>query len=151
MQVQATRSRTLRWLDAVERAGNRLPDPITLFVGMIALVMVASWLASAAGVSAVHPGTGEEVTPVNLFAGDQVQRILVEMPRTFATFPPLGLVLVVMLGIGVAEKSGLIETALRAMVRSVPPRSITASIVLAGMLSSLAVDAGYVVLIPLGR
>ena len=148
--AEATRSRTLRWLDAVERAGNRLPDPITLFVAMIALVMVASWLASLAGVSAVHPGTGEAVTPLNLFSGEQVQRILTEMPRTFATFPPLGLVLVVMLGIGVAEKSGLIETALRALVRSVPQRLITASIVLAGMLSSLAVDAGYVVLIPLG-
>jgi aminobenzoyl-glutamate transport protein len=144
------RGLTLRVLDVVERVGNRLPDPVTLFVIMILLVMVASWLAVLAGAGAVHPGTQEAIAPVNLFSGEQVRRILTEMPRTFATFPPLGLVLVVMLGIGVAERSGLIETALKAFVRSVPPRLITASIVLAGMLSSIAVDAGYVVLIPLG-
>jgi aminobenzoyl-glutamate transport protein len=140
----------LRSLDAVERIGNRLPDPITLFVILIGLVMIASWLATVAAVSAVHPGTGEAITPVNLFAAEQVQRILTQMPQTFAAFPPLGLVLVVMLGIGVAERSGLIETALKAFVASVPAALITASVVLAGMLSSIAVDAGYVVLIPLG-
>jgi aminobenzoyl-glutamate transport protein len=137
-------------LDAVERVGNRLPDPVTLFVVLIGLVMLGSMAARWAGVSAVHPGTGEAIVAVNLFSGEQVRRILTQMPQTFASFPPLGLVLVVMLGIGVAERSGLIETALKAFVRSVSRRLITASIVLAGMLSSLAVDAGYVVLIPLG-
>jgi len=141
---------TLRSLDTVERVGNRLPDPVTLFVILIGIVMLASWLASLAGIGAVHPGTQEPVVPVNLFSGEQVRRILSEMPQTFAAFPPLGLVLVVMLGIGVAERSGLIETALRGFVGSVPPALITATVVMAGMLSSLAVDAGYVVLIPLG-
>jgi aminobenzoyl-glutamate transport protein len=138
------------FLDAVERVGNRLPDPITLFAMLIGLVMLASWLTTAAGAAAVHPGTGEAITPVNLLSAEQVRRILSQMPQTFAAFPPLGLVLVVMLGIGVAERTGLIETALRAFVGSVSPKLVTASIVLAGMLSSLAVDAGYVVLIPLG-
>jgi aminobenzoyl-glutamate transport protein len=137
-------------LDRVERVGNRLPDPITLFAILIALVMIASWIASVTGVAAVHPGTQESIQPVNLFSAEQIQRILAEMPQTFAAFPPLGLVLVVMLGIGVAERSGLIETGLRAFVGSVPPKLVTATIVFAGMLSSLAVDAGYVVLIPLG-
>jgi aminobenzoyl-glutamate transport protein len=140
----------LRSLDRIERVGNRLPDPITLFAILIALVMIASWLATVGGVSAVHPGTGDAITPVNLFSGEQIRRILAEMPQTFAAFPPLGLVLVVMLGIGVAERSGLIGTGLRAFVGSVPPKLVTATIVFAGMLSSLAVDAGYVVLIPLG-
>ncbi|MBA4158820.1 MAG: AbgT family transporter [Gemmatimonadetes bacterium] len=144
------RRATLRSLDTIERVGNRLPDPVTLFVIMIALVMFASWVAAVAGAGAVHPGTGEAVAPVNLFSGEQVRRILTQMPQTFAAFPPLGLVLVVMLGIGVAERSGLIETALKAFVRSVPAQLVTASVVLAGMLSSIAVDAGYVVLIPLG-
>jgi aminobenzoyl-glutamate transport protein len=103
----------LRSLDRIERVGNRLPDPITLFAILIALVMLASWVASIAGVSAVHPGTQDTIAPVNLFSGEQIQRILAEMPQTFAAFPPLGLVLVVMLGIGVAERSGLIETGLR--------------------------------------
>jgi aminobenzoyl-glutamate transport protein len=150
MESGARRGLTARFLDSVERVGNRLPDPVTLFVILILLVMFVSLGAAFTGVSAVHPGTGEPVDAVNLFSAEQVRRILTQMPQTFAAFPPLGLVLLVMLGIGVAERSGMIETALRAFVRSVPQKLITASIVLAGMLSSLAVDAGYVVLIPLG-
>jgi aminobenzoyl-glutamate transport protein len=144
------RSMIARFLDSVEHVGNRLPDPVTLFVMMILLVMVISWVAQWAGVGATHPMTGEGITAVNLFSAEQVRRILTQMPQTFAAFPPLGLVLLVMLGIGVAERSGLVATALKAFVHSVPPSLMTATIVLAGMLSSLAVDAGYVVLIPLG-
>jgi aminobenzoyl-glutamate transport protein len=141
---------TDRALNFVERSGNRLPDPITLFVIFMGLVLVVSWLAHALGASAVHPGTLERIQAVNLLTGESIQRILVEMPQTFTDFPPLGLVLVVMIGIGVAERTGLIETALKAFVRGVPDWLVTAAIVLGGLLSSLAVDAGYVVLIPLG-
>jgi aminobenzoyl-glutamate transport protein len=137
-------------LNSVERTGNRLPDPVTLFVIFMALVLLISWIAGLLGVSAVHPGTQEEIRAVNLLTGESIQRILIDMPRTFTDFPPLGLVLVVMIGIGVAERSGLIETALKAFVRSVPGWLVTSAIVLGGLLSSLAVDAGYVVLIPLG-
>jgi len=150
MENSARDGFTRRLLNAVERFGNRLPDPITLFALLIGLVMLASLAASSAGISAVHPGTGETIRPVNLLSGEQIRRMLVQMPQTFATFPPLGLVLVVMLGIGVAERSGLIGSALRAFVGNLPPKFVTAAVVLAGMLSSLAVDAGYVVLIPLG-
>jgi aminobenzoyl-glutamate transport protein len=148
----APRGAMMRFLDLVERVGNRLPDPITLFVILIGLVMLVSWLAVTAGVSAAHPSPEitDPITPVNLFSGEQIRRILAEMPQTFANFPPLGLVLVVMIGIGVAERSGMIETALRGFVGSMPRSLITATVVFAGMMSSLAVDAGYVVLIPLG-
>ncbi|MEX0773632.1 MAG: AbgT family transporter [Balneolales bacterium] len=139
-----------RALDSVERIGNKLPDPITLFVIFVAIVMIVSALASAFNVSAIHPGTGEEVNAVNLFSKDNLQRIFLEMPQTFAEFPPLGLVLVVMLGIGVADKTNLIGVALSAFVSSVPGWLLSASVVFAGLMSSLAVDAGYVVLIPLG-
>lgn len=139
-----------RALDRVETVGNLLPDPITLFFLFVLLVLLASWLAATLGWTAVHPGTGEELRAVNLLAKEHVQRMLIEMPEIFTDFPPLGLVLVVMLGIGVAERTGLISTALKAFVRSVPDRLITASVVFAGIMSSLAVDAGYVVLIPLG-
>jgi aminobenzoyl-glutamate transport protein len=139
-----------RALNFVERTGNRLPDPITLFVIFMGMVLLASWLSYTLGAAATHPGTGEEIRAVNLLTGESIQRILVEMPRTFTDFPPLGLVLVVMIGIGVAERTGLIETALKAFVRSVPGWLVTVAIVLGGLLSSLAVDAGYVVLIPLG-
>jgi len=143
-----------RWIDRalarVERVGNRLPDPITLFVGFMGLVLLASWIAAQAGLSATHPGTGAEIRALNLLNAEGIQRILRDMPRTFTDFPPLGLVLVVMLGIGVAERTGLIETSLRAFLGGIPPWLVTAAIVFAGILSSVAVDAGYVVLIPLG-
>ncbi|MBN1301098.1 MAG: AbgT family transporter [Melioribacteraceae bacterium] len=139
-----------RILNYVERTGNKLPQPVTLFFILIIIVLGASWLASLFDLSAVHPGTKQEIKAINLLNGEGIQRIFTQMVKVFTDFPPLGLVLVVMLGIGVAERSGLIAVALKAFVSSVPPKLITFSIVTAGMLSSIAADAGYVVLIPLG-
>src|SRR5690625_2418702 len=139
-----------RLLDLVERSGNRLPDPVTVFLIIIALVMVTSVIAWSLGISVIHPGTGEEIHAVNLFSGENIQRIFREMPQTFAEFPPLGMVLVVMLGIGVADRSGLVTTSLKRFVEGAPSSLITAAIVFAGVMSSLAADAGYVVLVPLG-
>ena len=151
IESRGVMARAADWaLNFVERTGNRLPDPITLFVIFMGMVLLASWIATWLDLSAVHPGTSEEITAVNLLTAESIRRILVEMPRTFTDFPPLGLVLVVMIGIGVAERTGLIETALKAFVSSVPNWLVTTALVLGGLLSSLAVDAGYVVLIPLG-
>ena len=108
--------RLLRVLDRVERLGNRLPDPATLFVLAALLVVVASDLAARAGVWVAHPGTGERVAAVSLLSRDGVRRMLTEMVRNFTAFPPLGIVLVVMIGIGVAERSGLIAAALRRLL-----------------------------------
>jgi aminobenzoyl-glutamate transport protein len=137
-------------LNTVEKAGNRLPHPVTLFLGLIFLVLGVSAILSYLGVSAVHPGTKETIHAVNLLSAAGIQKILTKMVTTFAEFPPLGLVLAVMLGIGVAEKSNLVGTALKGFVIFVPSKLVTISVVTAGMISSLAADAGYVVLIPLG-
>jgi aminobenzoyl-glutamate transport protein len=144
------RSLVLRFLDATERIGNRLPDPITLFVIMAGLVVAVSALASWTGTSAVHPATGDTVTAVNLATGEGIRRMMTEAVRNFTAFPPLGLVIVVIIGIGVTERSGLIGVALRRLVSAVPPSFLTATIVFGGVMSSMAVDAGYVVLTPLG-
>jgi aminobenzoyl-glutamate transport protein len=144
------RSRSRGWLGWIERVGNSLPDPVSLFLILIGLVMLFSALLAALGLEAVHPGTGEVIRVQNLFSAELLRRLFVEMPRTFAGFPPLGLVLVVMLGIGVADKSGLIAAALRGVLRRVPPRLLSAAVVFVGIMSSLAVDAGYVVVVPLG-
>jgi len=144
------RSVLTRFLDGVERVGNALPDPVTLFALMIVLVIIASVVASAAGVAVPHPGTGDVVQAQSLLAADQIQRLLVEMPTTFTSFAPLGYVLLVMLGVGVAERTGFLTVALRSLVSGAPPQLITAALVFAGIMSSLAADAGYVVLIPLG-
>jgi aminobenzoyl-glutamate transport protein len=139
-----------KFLDIVEREGNRLPQPVTLFAGLIGIVLVASWISSLLGASAVHPGTGQTIEAVNLLDRMGLRRIFTEMVKVFTDFPPLGLVLAVMLGIGVAERSGLIGAALKGFVSVMPRRLVTFALVTAGMLSSIAADAGYVVLIPLG-
>ena len=146
----ARRTRLLRALDSIERIGNRLPDPITLFVILAVLVVVVSWIAARFEVSAVHPGTGDPITAVNLLSAEGVRRMLTEAVRNFTAFPPLGLVITVILGIAVMERSGLIGVALNRLVRAVPRSMLTATLVFAGIMSSMAVDAGYVVLTPLG-
>jgi aminobenzoyl-glutamate transport protein len=137
-------------LNAVERAGNRLPDPVTIFLILIGVVMIASVIATFAGLNAVHPLTGETVTAQNLLSGENIRRLLIEMPDTFTSFHPLGMVLVVMIGAGIAERAGLFGAGLRQLVKGIPGILLTPTLVFAGIMSNLAVDAGYVVLIPLG-
>jgi aminobenzoyl-glutamate transport protein len=139
-----------RFVDSIERVGNRLPDPITLFVLLALLVIVISWIAARMGVSAEHPATGAPVNVVNLLSADGIRRMLTEAVRNFTAFPPLGLVIVVIIGIAVTERSGLITVALKRLVTAVPASMLTLTVVFAGVMSSMAVDAGYVVLVPLG-
>ncbi|HUF29093.1 MAG TPA: AbgT family transporter, partial [Gemmatimonadaceae bacterium] len=141
---------SLRFFDGVERIGNKLPDPITLFALFAVLVILVSWIAARAGVTAVHPGTGAAVEVVNLLSFAGVRRMLTEAVRNFAAFPPLALVIVVIIGVGVMERSGFIGVSLKRLVGAVPASMLTATVVFAGIMSSMAVDAGYVVLVPLG-
>lgn len=142
--------RVARALDVVERVGNRLPDPLTLFFLFGLLVLAASWLASAAGVSVVHPGTKAEIAAHNLVTAEGVRRMFTQAVGNFTAFPPLGTVLVAMIGIGIAERSGLIAAALRQLVAMVPTWALPGALVFGGIMSSMAADAGYVVLTPLG-
>ncbi len=144
------KSLALRFLDGVERVGNRLPDPLTLFAIAALLVIAVSWLFSTLGVVVTHPGTKETISVVNLLAPSSIQRMFTDAVKNFTDFPPLGLVLVTMIGIAVAERSGFITALLRATVLNVPRPLLTAALVFAGVNSSLVADAGYVVLIPLG-
>lgn len=146
----ARRPLSLRFFDGVERIGNKLPDPITLFALFALLVILVSWIAARAGVTAVHPGTGDAVEVVNLLSFAGLRRMLTEAVRNFAAFPPLALVIVVIIGVGVMERSGFIGVSLKRLVGAVPASMLTATVVFAGIMSSMAVDAGYVVLVPLG-
>ncbi|HUF64993.1 MAG TPA: AbgT family transporter [Gemmatimonadaceae bacterium] len=145
-----SRGRVARFVDMIERVGNRLPDPITLFFILAIAVVVISWIAARAGVTAFHPGTGEAVEVVNLMSFEGLRRMLTGAVGNFTAFPPLGLVIVVIIGIAVTERSGLIGVALKRLVTAVPPSLLTMTVVFAGVMSSMAVDAGYVVLVPLG-
>jgi aminobenzoyl-glutamate transport protein len=139
----------------VERTGNRLPDPVFIFFWLIAALMIFSVAASWLDVSALHPtqkdeaGAAVSIKAVSLLGSEQVRRLWVEMPQTFTHFHPLGYVLVVMLGAGVAERSGLFAAAMRQGVRAAPISLLTPAVALVAMMGNLAADAAYVVLVPL--
>ncbi|TVR73583.1 MAG: AbgT family transporter [Marinilabiliales bacterium] len=139
-----------RSLDYIEIIGNKLPHPATIFALLALIVILLSTLTYWLGTSAVHPVDGSVVTVNNLLSGDGIRWIYTNILPNFLRFPPLGYVLVVMVGIGLAEGSGLFAVMIRSLVLSAPPRLITMAIVLAGIISGLAVEAGYVILIPLG-
>jgi aminobenzoyl-glutamate transport protein len=146
----ATQGFFRRLLDGIEVAGNRLPDPLILFVFFAAIVPILSWIIAQSGWTQIHPGTGDSISVVNLLTRANLQRMFTEAVPNFTAFPPLGTVLVAMIGIGVAERSGFISTLLRMAVVSMPRSLVTAAVVFAGVMSSMATDAGYVVLTPLG-
>ncbi|MBO9517442.1 MAG: AbgT family transporter [Porphyrobacter sp.] len=143
------RTRGDRFLDTVERLGNSLPDPVAIFVIIIVILVAVSALGSAMGWTAVNPATGEVLAAKSLLSEELVRQLLTEMPRTFTGFPPLGLVLTIMLGAGVAEKSGLLSALIRKAVQGIPDRLLSPAVILLGMLTVHAVDAGYLVYVPL--
>ncbi|UUV36483.1 AbgT family transporter [Amycolatopsis roodepoortensis] len=140
----------LRALDGVERLGNKLPHPFWLFVILSGVLALASWGLSAADVSAVNPATGKTVEAKNLLSADGVRMMVTDAVKSYTSFPPLGTILVVMLGVAVAERSGLLAAVLRSGVSKVSPRWVTFALAFTGMVSHVASDAAYVVLIPLG-
>jgi aminobenzoyl-glutamate transport protein len=139
-------ARSLAW---VERAGNALPHPGTLFAIMALVVVLLSALASYLEVEVEHPGTGETIRVVNLLSVPGLHRMVTSLVPNFTSFAPLGTVLVALLGIGVAEGSGLIGAALRLLVAWAPKRLLTFIVVLAGILSNTASEVGYVLLVPI--
>lgn len=141
----------LRSLDKIESAGNKLPHPATLFAILALSVILLSAALQPLGISVEHPGEEGTIVEIkNLLSAEGIQYIFTSMTDNFIGFAPLGVVLLTMLGIGVAERTGLISALLRGFVLSIPNRFITLGLVTAGIMSSVASDAGYVVLPPLG-
>jgi aminobenzoyl-glutamate transport protein len=139
-----------RALDWIERAGNKLPDPAILFFIFLLLTWAFSWLLSGVEFSALDPRSGEPIVVNNLLAGREITGFLSQMVQVFVSFPPLGVVLVAMLGIGVAEHTGFINAALRALLSFTSRKLLTPMLILVGIVSHSAVDAGYVLVIPIG-
>jgi len=147
-----------RALDTVERVGNAVPQPAVLFSLLIGILVVLSqalqWLGVSATYLRINPqthGVDEVTTKVQgLLSAEGIRFICTSAVANFMNFGPVGIILVAMIGIGVAERSGLIEALVRKIVQIAPPRTMTAIIVTIGVVSSIAADAGYLVLIPLG-
>ncbi len=146
-----------RFLDGVEWLGNLLPHPVTLFAVLAAGIVVLSGIFGWMGLAVVDPrpadapGVAEDgmIRAVSLMNGDGLRRIFTNLVDNFTSFAPLGVVLVAMIGVGVAEKSGLLSAAVRSMVLGAPRHLVTVAIVFAGIVSNTASEVGYVVLIPL--
>jgi aminobenzoyl-glutamate transport protein len=142
-----------RFLDSVEWLGNLLPHPVTLFAVLALLMILLSGLFGAMGVSVPDPrpsaAEGATIEAVSLLNGDGLRRILENLVPNFVNFAPLGVVLVAMLGVGIAEKSGLLSAVVRGIVLTAPRHVVTVAIVFAGVISNTAGEMGYVVLIPL--
>jgi aminobenzoyl-glutamate transport protein len=145
----ARKSALDRLLLMVEKGGNALPHPATLFLIFALLIIVASDLAARSGLSALHPSTGKTIEPVSLLSRHGLHEILTKTVTNFTGFAPLGTVLVALLGIGLAEASGLIGAAMRLLVLSAPRRLLTLVVVFAGVMSNVGSEIGYVLLIPL--
>ena len=143
-------NRVQRWLATVERVGNRLPDPAILFVSLLFVVWILSWLFSYVTYDAIDPRTGEALVVNNQLSGPALTAFFSAMVTNFSHFHPVGVVLVAMLGIGVAEHTGFINAALRAMMAVTARWLLTPMVILVGIVSHTAADAGYVLVIPLG-
>ena len=127
-----------------------MPHPATLFALLAFMVTILSWIAASTNLTAIHPADGSLIEAKNLLDGDGLRWMYTNIINNFVKFPPLGIVLAIMVGIGVVEGSGLITAMIRALVLSAPKSMITFALVLAGVISHTASEAGYVVLIPLG-
>ena len=146
-----------RFLNGVEWLGNALPHPVTLFAILAVFIVLLSGVLSWLGVAVADPrpegapGRAADgiIEVVSLVNAEGLRRIVENLVGNFAGFVPLGTVLVAMLGVGVAERSGLLSAAIRGMVLGAPPKLVTAMIVFAAVLSNTASEMGYVVMIPL--
>ena len=133
----------------IEKGGNALPHPAILFAIFALITLIVSAIGGFLEWSGIHPATGETVNVINLLSKEGVHRVLLEMVSSYTSFAPLGIVMVALLGIGVAESSGLIGTAVKALLVKAPPKSVTFMVVFTGVLSNVASDVGYILIIPL--
>jgi len=138
-----------RTLASIERVGNKLPHPFWLFVILTGVVVLASWLLAKFDVSAITPGSGKRVEVRNLISTDGLHMMIGDLIKNYVNFPPLGLIVVVMLGVAVADKTGLLAALMRVSLARVPARFVSLAVAVVCMFAQVAADAAFVVMIPL--
>lgn len=138
-----------RFLNIVEKVGNRLPDPSILFFLMCLGLAVLTWIISFFSITVKHPGSGDTIAIKSILSSDGLSMILNDAIKNFSEFPALGLVLAVMLGIGVSEKTGYFDKLMIQVVHKAPKKIIIPAIILVGILGNAAGDAATIVLPPL--
>ncbi|WP_426429252.1 AbgT family transporter [Staphylococcus equorum] len=138
-----------RFLNIVEKVGNRLPDPSILFFLMCVGLAILTWVVSLFQISVKHPGTGDTIAIKSILSKDGLSMILNDAIKNFSEFPALGLVLAVMLGIGIAEKTGYFDKLMIQVVHKAPKNFIVPVIIIIGIIGNAAGDAAPIVLPPL--
>ena len=149
MKTQQMQNKSSGFLGFIEKVGNALPHPATLFGSFALIILLFSWIGSLLQWGGIHPGTGEQVDVINLLSKDGIHQIILGMVGNYTGFAPLGIVMVALLGIGIAESSGLITAAVRVLVINSPKSMLTFIMVLTGLISNVASDIGYLLIIPI--
>ncbi|MCA1732250.1 MAG: AbgT family transporter, partial [Acidobacteria bacterium] len=143
-----------RWIDRglnwIERIGNKLPDPAALFFILLVVVWIVSALLAPVAFSEIDPRTNAPIEVQNQLTGAAIATFLSTMVTTFTGFHPLGVVLVALLGVGVAEHTGFINAGLKGLLSFTSEKLLTPMLILVAIISHTAADAGYVLVIPLG-
>ncbi|WP_348775035.1 AbgT family transporter [Psychrobacillus sp. NEAU-3TGS] len=142
-------NRFSKFLSFIEKVGNKLPHPFILFFYLTVLLVILSWILSLFKAAVVHPNTQEMVAVKSIISAEGIQFILSDTLKNFTGFAPLGLVLTIMLGIGLAEKVGLLEMLMKRAILSTPKKIITFAVFFIGILGNVASDAAFVVIPPL--
>ncbi|MEZ4838545.1 AbgT family transporter [Flavobacterium sp.] len=137
-------------LDFIEKKGNKLPDPAILFFSLMIGIWILSAFLSNITFDVIDPRSQAPIEVINLLSGSSLAAFLSNMVTTFTSFAPLGIVLVAMLGVGVAEHAGFINAGLKSMLSITPKALLTPMLILVAIVSHTATDAGYVLVIPLG-
>ncbi len=148
-EAWVSKSLSARIFNRIETVGNKLPEPIVLFFVLALVVIVASWLAASQGASVIHPATGKELPIRSLVSDEGVVFIFTNMLKNFTGFAPLGLVLSMLIGVGLAERVGLLESVVKNTILNAPKPLITTAVVFAGIMMNIASDAAMIVLPPL--
>jgi len=143
------KSKISRLLNGIERVGNKLPDPFMLFVALAGIVIILSWIISLFDVTFTLPGEDEAVAIQSLISAEGLQFMLTSMIDNFVGFGPLGIVLTMMLGIGLANKVGLIETVIKSTILRAPKSLVTYAVIFTGIIANLAADAAFIIVPPL--
>ena len=145
---------TTRWVDralnTIETVGNKLPDPAALFLIFLIVVWVLSALLAPVAFTEIDPRNGQPIKINNQLTGASIASFLANMVTTFTSFHPLGVVLVALLGVGVAEHTGFINASLKGLLSFTSVKLLTPMLILVAIVSHTAADAGYVLVIPLG-
>jgi len=155
--VAESKTAMQKMLDVVERVGNRVPHPVLIFVILIVIVIALSAILGAMGASVSFQQVNYEADTVesmtvaarSLLTVEGIRFMFTGIVQNFMNFNAVGVIIIAMVGVGVAEEAGLVKALIRKLVVVAPPKALTYILVFVGIVSSIAADAGYLVLIPL--